>query len=95
MAIDREGMQRHLARSRAVQRRVVHAAMAIAALALVMLIVGVATRWWLGAAALAAIVGGSGIWITQGHIADFDRQLNASSRQIVRRRAAGSVDPQR
>jgi hypothetical protein len=37
--------------------------------------VGGAGWFGLAVAALAAIVGGAGVWITQGHIADFEQQL--------------------
>jgi hypothetical protein len=70
-------LNRHLTRSRAVQRRVVQGAAALAAVAVALMLAGLATRWWLGLFALACIVGGSGVWITQGHIADFRRQLRA------------------
>ncbi len=85
MATPREELERHVTRSRAVRRTVVRGAMAIAAVALLLLLAGAATRWWLGVALLAAIVGGSGIWITHGHIADFERQLRPAG--PARRRA--------
>ena len=66
MAIPREELQRHLDRSRAVQRRVVHVGVAIVAVALLLL------------------VGGSGVWITQGHITDFQRQLREPGRRARR-----------
>ena len=80
MAFEREELRRHVANSRAVRRRVVRAALAIAAVALVLLVTGAGTRWWLGTALLAAIVGGSGVWITHGHIAEFERLLREPTR---------------
>ena len=71
----RDELTRHIDRSRQVQRRVVQAAAVVALAAVVLLIAGAPTAAWLGVAALAGIVGGSGVWITQGHIADFRRQL--------------------
>jgi len=80
MAIERAEVQRHVANSRAVRKRVVRVALCIAAVALVFLVTGMSTRWWLGTAALAAIVGGSGVWITHGHIAEFERMLREPTR---------------
>lgn len=90
MAFDREELRRHVANSRAVRRRVVRAALAIAGLALVLLLTGSGTRWWLGTAALAAIIGGSGVWITHGHIAEFERLLREPTPLSGRPTARGS-----
>lgn len=80
MAVQRAEMERHIANSRRVRRRVVRVALCIAAVAVVLLVTGMGTQWWLGAAALAAIVGGSGVWITHGHIAEFEKMLREPTR---------------
>jgi len=77
-------LRRHLARSRAVQRRVARVGAVIGALGLGLLIGGAGTTLGLGVTALGAILGGVGAWVTQGHIADFERQL----RDLEPRRAA-------
>jgi hypothetical protein len=70
----------HIDKSRAVQRRAIRVAAAVAALAIVLRFAGVGTAIALAVAAVAAIIGGAGVWITQGHIADFQRQLRDLTR---------------
>lgn len=71
----RRDLQRHIDKSRAVRRLAVRIAVAVAAVAVVVLVAGAGLAVFLAVAALAGIIGGSGVWITYGHIADFQRQL--------------------
>lgn len=80
----RNDLLAHIDKSRAVQHRVVRIAAVVGALALVLMVAGAGTAVALGLAALAAIVGGAGVWITQGHITDFQRQLHDLARKQQR-----------
>jgi hypothetical protein len=74
-AADLDVLRRDLAASRRVQRRLRWILAAGAALAIVLLAAG--STGALAVATVTAIVVGAGFWITQGHIAEFERGLRA------------------
>lgn len=77
----RAELERYLARSRTVQRTSGRLGALGIVLAIVLLIAGAGVTVFLAVAALTGIVAGTGLWITHGHIADFEQQL----RQLDRR----------
>lgn len=81
----RDELHRHLANSRKVRQLVVRIGAAIGAVGLGLWLGGAGTTIGLGVAALGAIVGGSGAWVTHGHIAEFQHQLRDLEPRRARR----------
>ena len=74
-AAKREQLSEYLASSRAVQRTMIWVGLVGVGLAIALLIGGAAGRIVVGVLANDAIVVGASVWITHGHIQDFERQL--------------------
>jgi len=79
----RDDLTRWMASSRALQRRMRWVGLGGVVLAIALQVGGAGGRAVVGVIALAAIVVGTSLWITHGHIEDFRRQL----RELERRRA--------
>ncbi len=80
----RETLAEFLASSRAVQRTMWWIGAIGLGIALCLWLGGAGGRAFVAVGALAAIVSGAGLWITQGHIADFEQQLRDLDRRTGR-----------
>jgi hypothetical protein len=77
----RESLTEYVKNSRSVQRSMRWIGLVGLGLALCLLLGGAGRSIAVGVAALVAIVVGAGLWITQGHIADFEQQLRKLDRK--------------
>jgi len=75
--MERETMEQYLRRSRRMQRRVRWLSIAGAVIPLALILGDAPGMFAFLAGAVTAIFAVSGLWITQGHIQDFEQALRA------------------